>query len=265
MSIRTSRWPAGVPCWADLTAPDVEAAKAFYADVLGWSFAATEEEYGGYAIAQVGDAPAAGIGPQQEGAPPAWTVYLASDDADATAAAVTEAGGTVILPPGDVGPLGRMFIGLDPTGAAFGVWQAGTHIGASVVNEPGGITWEDLRTPDADTARTFYSKVFGFHYDPVEGAPSDYTTFSAADEQAPAGGMGGFMGGPEGQPPHWLVYFAVPDTDAAVAAAEKGGGRVLAPAFDTPYGRMAGIADPGGAVFWLAQNDGSGPQPDRAG
>lgn len=85
MSIRTSPWPAGVPCWADLQAPDVAAAKTFYADVLGWTYEDTEAEYGGYVIAQARGAAAAGIGPQQPGAPAAWTLYLASDDVDATA------------------------------------------------------------------------------------------------------------------------------------------------------------------------------------
>ena len=73
-------------------------------------------------------APAGGVGPQQSpGQPAAWTLYLAGDDVDATARAVTDAGGQVLVEPGDVGPLGRAVIAADPTGAAFGVWQAGTH------------------------------------------------------------------------------------------------------------------------------------------
>jgi len=38
MSTRTSRWPAGVPCWVDLATTDVAAARDFYGAVLGWSF-----------------------------------------------------------------------------------------------------------------------------------------------------------------------------------------------------------------------------------
>jgi predicted enzyme related to lactoylglutathione lyase len=263
MSIRTSPWPAGVPCWADLMAPDVPAAKEFYAAVLGWSFEDTEEEYGGYALATVDGAAAAGIGPVREGARTAWTLYLASDDADKTAAAVAERGGTVLLAPGDVGPLGRMFVAADPTEAVFGVWQAGTHIGAGVVNEPGGLCWEDLRTPDPDTAREFYRALFGYRTDPMPEAGPDYQLFSRPDEDLPLGGMGGMMGA-EAMPAHWVVYFGVADATAAVAAAERSGGSVLVPGFDTPYGRMAGLADPGGAVFWVAQVD-PATQPDRAG
>lgn len=263
MSIRTSQWPAGVPCWADLTAPDGDAAKAFYAEVLGWTYQDTEAAYGGYAIAEVRGAAAGGIGPQQDGAPNAWTLYLASDDVDETADSITQRGGAVLMPPGDVGDLGRMCIAADPTGAPFGVWQAGTHIGAAVVNEPGGLTWEDLRSPDPDAARAFYVSVFGYRSDPLPDAGPDYATFALAGEEAPLGGMGGMMGA-EGQPAHWLVYFGVADAAAAVTAAERGGGSVLMRDFDTPYGRMAGLADPTGAAFWVVQTSGEN-QPDRSG
>lgn len=265
MSIRTSPWPAGVPCWVDLSVADVAAAQAFYAAVLGWSFDPPDPASGGYVIAEVEGAAAAGIGPMaSEGQPAAWTLYLASDDADETAEAVVAAGGSVLLPPGDVGPFGRMLVAADPTGAPFGVWQAGTHVGAGVVNQPGGLTWEDLRSSDPDAARAFYVAVFGFRIDPVPMAGPDYATFALpADPQTPLGGIGGMMG-IEGMPSHWLVYFGVADAAAAAAATERAGGVVVAPPFDTPYGRMAGLVDPAGALFWVVETSGSG-QPDRSG
>jgi predicted enzyme related to lactoylglutathione lyase len=263
MSIRTSRWPAGVPCWVDLTVPDVPAAQAFYGSVLGWSFDEHDaERYGGYTIALVGANGAAGLGPQPQEGQALWTLYFASDDADATAAAVEKQGGTVLYPPDDVGPLGRMFVGLDPTGAPFGVWQAGQYIGAGVVNEPGALVWEDLRSPDPDTARAFYTDVFGFRTERLEMAGPDYTTFALPGEAAPLGGIGGMMGA-DGAPAHWLVYFGVADTPAAVAAAEHGGGSVLVPMMDSPFGRLAVLTDPTGATFSVIETDGS--QPDRAG
>jgi len=253
VTIRTSPWPAGVPCWADLMSPDVEAAREFYGRVIGWDFQDTGDDYGGYVIAAIGPSAAAGIGPAPEGIPSTWTMYFASDDVDKTAASVTENGGTIMMPPGDVGDLGRMFVGADPTGAAFGVWQAGTNIGAEVVNEPGGITWEDLRSPEPDAAREFYGAVFGHTFSALPDAGPDYTTFHRPGDEAPLGGMGGMMGA-AGAPAHWILYFAVADTDASVAAAESGGGTIVAPTFDTPYGRMAGITDPAGAMFWVMQD-----------
>ncbi|MGF1647695.1 MAG: VOC family protein [Kineosporiaceae bacterium] len=249
MSTRDTAWPAGTPCWTDLAAPDVGAARAFYGAVLGWTFTETGEEHGGYVMAEVDGSSVAGIGPQQDGSPTAWTLYLASDDLDATAEAVTAAGGAVVAPAFDVGDMGRMIVATDPSGAAFGVWQAVRHVGAERVNEPGALTWEDLRSTDPEAARAFYARVFGFRAEDVEGAPDDYRMFALPGGEG-LGGIGGMMG-QDGLPSHWLVYFGVSDVDSAVTVAESHGGRTLAPAMDHPYGRMAALSDPAGAVFWL--------------
>lgn len=158
-----------------------------------------------------------------------------------------------------------MLIATDPAGGVFGVWQAGQHLGASIVNEPGGIVWEDLRSTSPKQAIAFYGSVFGYEMHPLAGAGSDYVRFHQPGDEAPLGGMGGMFGPSEGVPSHWLVYFGVADIDAAVQAAERGGGQVLAPAFETPFGQMAGLADPAGAVFWIAQTVPNQPQPDRSG
>ncbi len=263
MTVRTSPWPAGVPCWADLSVPDVPAASAFYRTVLGWDVAEPDEQYGGYVLATVDGHAAAGIGPQHGPGPVAWTLYLATDDADTTATAALAHGATVLQAPMDVGPLGRLALLTDPTGAAFGLWQAGLHLGSAHVNAPGGLTWEDLRSPDPDAARAFYGELFGYRYDTVEMAGEQYTTFALPGDQAPLGGMGPYMGA-DGDGPHWLVYFGVADTAAAVAATRKAGGGVVADAFPTPFGAMAGLTDPAGAVFWVVES-GHAEQPDRSG
>lgn len=250
MATRETPWPAGTPCWADITVPDVEAGTAFYAAVLGWEFVDTGEQFGHYRIAQVGGRAAAGMGPVMvEGAPPAWTLYLASDDTDATAKLVTEHGGTLMVDPMDIPGNGRMCVALDPTGAAFGIWQSLGMIGAEVVNEPGGLVWEDARLSDPEAGRAFYAAVFGYGYQRVEGAPDDYTTFHAGGD--PLGGIGGPMGAPEGTPSHWLAYFSVADVGAALDAARAGGGTVLTGPDATPWGHMAVIADPFGATVGL--------------
>lgn len=256
MTTRTRSWPPGTPCWADLTAPDVPAAAAFYTALLGWEIEESGPEYGGYVMASVGGRSVAGIGvPQNPGVPPVWTMYLASDDVDATGEAIGDAGGTVLVAPFDVGTLGRMLVATDPAGAAFGVWQAGGHHGFGVVNEPGAVTWEDLRSTDTDASQAFYTAVFGFGYEPVPGAPDDYTTFALPDGEA-MGGIGGMMGAPDGVPSHWLVYFAVADLAAAVATVREYGGQVHLERMETEFGIMGAVADPNGAAFWLVQAPG---------
>ena len=82
------RYVAGEPCWADVTTPDVEAAKRFYGELFGWTFADSGPEFGGYVMCSVDGRTAAGITPPMPGAgdaPPVWSTYLWSDDAAATA------------------------------------------------------------------------------------------------------------------------------------------------------------------------------------
>jgi uncharacterized protein len=257
MSTRTDPWPAGTPCWVDLSVPDVEGAVAFYADVLGWTFVDTGPDYGNYQIAQMDGRAAAGVGPfMQEGQPSAWTVYLASDDVDATAKLIGEHGGTIYAGPMDIPGNGRMLIAADPTGGVFGVWQQTGMIGSELVDEPGAFVWDDARLKDVEAGKRFYADVFGFHYSPLgpeAGEMPDYETFTqpGGSEERPAGGIGGMMGSPPGTPSHWLAYFAVTDTDAAVSAVGDRDGRVLVSPEDTPWGRVAVVTDPFGAVFGL--------------
>ncbi|MDQ2791473.1 MAG: VOC family protein [Pseudonocardiales bacterium] len=250
MPNRSQPWPAGTPCWVDLSVPsaDLGAAKEFYGAVFGWSFLDLGPDFGHYQICQVDGRAAAAIGPlMAEGQPSAWQTYLASDDVDGTAKSIAANGGTLFAEPMDVPGAGRMCVALDPAGAPFGVWQAGGSIGIEIYNEPGGLVWNDTRQPDPDAARQFYAEVFGYRYQPVRGAPPDYTTIHLDGD--PVGGMGGMMGAPAGTPAHWVAYFSVADADAAVAAATAGGGSVLGGPDDTPYGRIAFLTDPNGAVF----------------
>ena len=169
MPTRDTAWPNGTPCWIDYGAADVDAAKIFYTDVLGWTYTGGEPEYGGYLTCEVNGRAAAGLAPQMDPSdPPRWTTYFATDDADATAARITEAGGTVLVAPMDVGPMGRMAIALDRQGNVFGLWQAAEHTGVRIHDEPGALVWTEAAVDDQHGARAFYSAVFGFHFDEIE-------------------------------------------------------------------------------------------------
>src|SRR3954454_22300655 len=129
-----SSYPPGTPSWVDLSTSDVDGAARFYDELLGWETfePGDAEETGGYRMFTVRGKQVAGLGPvQQDGQPPAWTTYIASSDAEETARKAGEAGGQGFMPPVDVMDAGRMTIIADPTGAVFGVWQAGRHTGRS--------------------------------------------------------------------------------------------------------------------------------------
>jgi predicted enzyme related to lactoylglutathione lyase len=74
--------------------------------------------------------------PQENPFPNVWSTYLASDDLDATAARAKAAGSTFMMEPMDVMTAGRLGFAMDPTGAPYGIWQAGDHKGVAVYNEP---------------------------------------------------------------------------------------------------------------------------------
>lgn len=248
MPIRTDPWPAGTPCWVDLAVPDVDAARKFYAAVLGWTYLDTGEDYGHYHMCQREGHSAAGLSAlQNAGQPTVWTTYLASDNVDSTAEKITGNGGKLLAEPFDVPQSGRLCIGLDPQGAVFGVWQSAGSVGAEIYNEPGSLVWNEAGVADPDAARQFYGAVFGYSYQPIEGAGPAYTTFHRDGD--PLGSIGGLDNMPAGTPPHWLAYFMVVDADAAVAAAVERGAEVPSEPFDTPYGRIAVITDPQGATF----------------
>ena len=115
------RYIAGVPCWIDTSHPDPRAAIAFYGDLFGWEFedVMPPDSPMRYFMARLPGGDVAAVGSQAQGAPqPAvWNTYIWVDDADETAAKVREAGGTVIMEPGDVGESGRMAVFADPEGA----------------------------------------------------------------------------------------------------------------------------------------------------
>lgn len=257
MSERTSYTP-GTPCWADLGTPDIEATAKFYGGLFDWSVEEGEnaEQTGGYRQATLRGKPVAGAMPlMQEGQPPAWSTYVSVEDADATAAKVREAGGTVLAEPMAVMELGRMAVFADPTGAVIGVWQPGTFVGAEVVNESNAIVWNELNTRDTEGAKAFYGAVFGWSFDEREFETGTYNSLKLGEDTV--GGMIDITGRtPDEVPAHWLVYFAVEDTDATLTQAKGSGGEaVFGPEDIAEVGRIAVLKDPFGAVFALIAPD----------
>jgi uncharacterized protein len=252
MVTRDTAWPGGTPCWVDLGVDDIAKASEFYAGLFGWEVRPGPPEAGGYAMCLKNGRPVAGIGPKQgpPGAPAVWTTYIATGDADETAATVRKAGGQVIVEPLDVMDVGRMSIAADPAGAVFGIWQARAHTGAGLANEPGALCWNENLSRDFEGNKTFYGEVFGYGYGDIGDAGFRYATLKLAGTEV--GGIGELDSSfPAEIPAHWSVCFAVADTDAATEKIMESGGIVARPPWDTPYGRMSVVADNQGAGFSL--------------
>jgi predicted enzyme related to lactoylglutathione lyase len=240
----------GTPCWVDIGTTDVQAAGAFYAGLFGWDIEYGPAEMNHYSMANVGGHPVAALADQEVPGMVVWTTYLAVDDVDAAVARAREAGGTVVVEPMDVMTFGRMAVLADPGGAPVSLWQAGDHIGAQLVNEPGAVCWNELTTRDVESSLAFYEAVVGLTPNQVEMGGSDYIELQTAGGRTVAGLMP--MVGetwPEDLPNHWMVYFAVEDTDAAAARCLELGGQAPVPPTDIPPGRFAVLNDPQGGHF----------------
>lgn len=252
MVTRDTAWAPGTPCWVDLGVEDIGQAGRFYAGLFGWEIREGGPETGGYSMCLRGGQPVAGIGPKQgpPGSPPTWTTYLATDDASKTAERITAAGGRLLVQPMDVMDVGRMAVASDPAGATFGIWQARRHLGVGVANEPGSLCWNEQLSRDLDGSEAFYRDVFGYDFENIDAPGMRYATLKV--DGAIVGGIGE-MGPdfPAGMPPTWTVYFGTRDTDATAAAVTAAGGGMDRAPWDTPYGRMAVVHDPQGAVFCL--------------
>lgn len=252
----------GAPCWIDLMTTDVAGARRFYADLFGWEYeTGDDEKYGGYVTATKDGRPVAGMMKKdgsQAGTPDAWSTYLRVDDAAATAKAVEASGGQVYVPPMDVPGQGHMAIFGDATGAAVGVWQPREMLGYELVAEPGAAAWHELHAKDYDAAVRFYKDVLGWEAEVLSDTPEFRYTTMGSGMTAQAGIMdaSGYL--PENIPSHWLVYFAVEDTDATVKRATAMGAVLQDGPSDSDFGRVAQLADPTGAVFRIIQ-----PMPEQ--
>jgi predicted enzyme related to lactoylglutathione lyase len=247
MGARESYAP-GTFSWAELVTGDADAAKAFYRELLGWTY---DDQPAGedatYTMAGRDGREVAGLfaDPSQ---PPHWNSYVTVERADEAAERAASLGGTVVAPAFDVMDAGRMAVIQDPPGAFVMAWEAGRHPGARLVNAPGALTWNDLTTHDLEAAKRFYADWLGWEYEEMPDSGGYHVIRNGGRSN---GGM--MPARPEmgDVPSHWMPYFGVEDLDAALAQVPGLGGRVMAGRMEMPGGSIAVLSDPQGAVLAL--------------
>ena len=250
---RRSGYTNGTFSWADLATTDVDGAKDFYGRLLGWEPEDRAGAAGTYTmLRRDGDAVAGLFGQSEEertaGVPARWLCYVTVDDVDGTVARAAELGGSVVHEAVDVEDAGRMAVIADPGGARLALWEARATIGATRVNDPGCMSWNDLVTSDFDAATRFYGELFSWEVQEVPQA-GGYRLIRNGD-RANGGMMPADLAGWQG-PGYWLPYFNAGELDPAVAAVGEGGGRVVMGPLAVPAGRFAIATDPQGAPFAL--------------
>ncbi len=254
MAVATSNL-LGRPLWYELMTTDMNAAEAFYRTVVGWRTSPFQQARHPYTtFNRSGDIPVAGVmaRPEEVKAPPFWAMYIGVPNVERAAARIKELRGTAHTDVLET-PVGRMQLMTDAQGAMFYIYQpANSDERPETSPEIGEASWHELMTTDATGAMDFYQQVFGWK--PSEaldmGPAGKYQMFNR-----PHGTIGGIMNKPPEManvPPHWQIYFRVPDVDAAASRIESADGKVLNGPTEVPGGdRILNAIDAQGATFGL--------------
>jgi uncharacterized protein len=241
--------------WYELMTSDPKAAKAFYAEVVGWRVREAAPAMA-YSLFLAGEQPVCGLADlpveaRAAGIKPHWIGYVGVDDVDATAARITHLGGTVHGPPMDVPNISRFSVVADPQTAAFALfkWQNPDHDPLPDPDTAGGVGWHELLAADCEKALAFYRELFGWEKAGADvDAMGTYQLFSAGGQI-----IGGMFTKPAMAPtPFWLFFFTTGDIDAAAQRVHACGGQILEGPMATSGGRrVVRCLDPQGATFAL--------------
>jgi len=243
--------------WYELMTTDVEAAKAFYAKVIGWRTRDVSLPGTAFALCSAGEAPVSGLMSLPEGAAAMgvashWIGYVGVNDIEAAADLVTRLDGAVYMPPTEISDTSRFSVFADPQAATLGIMESigPERMQAADMAAPGRVGWHELLATDSEKALGFYGALFDWQKAEADiGAMGTYQRFSAGGQT-----IGGILAKPPNIPaPYWLYYFNVADVDAAAKRVTAAGGQVLDGPFQSPAGAwIVECADPQGAVFALA-------------
>ncbi|WP_432851246.1 VOC family protein [Amycolatopsis sp. CA-161197] len=253
-SASTSAIPAGLPCWIEVACRDEAVSQQFYTGLFGWQYDVHRDPAaptGRYWISSLAGEPTGGLyqaGAQTE---PGWTLHVSVPHTASAAEWVEHLGGQVTLGPVAIPERGSILHAIDAAGAPVVFWEAPPDW-RFVTGIPNTFSGADLNAHDGEAADHFYTKLFNYSSHQIgDGESVDYTEYLI--EHTPV--LYRYVMGSEysrDTPPHWLVYFEVDPArgcDATAGQALMLGGSVVIEPYDTPFGRMAILADPDGAVF----------------
>jgi uncharacterized protein len=253
--------PLGAPIWFDLMSSDTGKATEFYNAIFGWEVEGPpQEEFGGYQNFTKNGKRVAGLSPywEEAGGPPnIWSVYLHTADADATMKAAEAAGGSTMVPPMPIGDMGSMMVVTDPAGAVIGFWQPGSHVGFTEWGDHGTPYWFECQSKDYKKSIEFYTDVIGARVEEVgtggdpDAVGPDFYGQVFVGESSYSGIMDAVKLFPAEVPSFWQVYITVDDVAATVKQSESLGAEILMGGEVTPYGTLAAIKDPNGALICL--------------
>ena len=248
--------------WQDLGTTDMDAARAFYASVFGWTFVPVPMGDFEYSMIYVGDFPIGGInGPGPDGNS-RWIPYLVHDNLDQAIATIGSTGGT--NDPGNphhIPGIGRMSYHTDPDGAAFALFEGEGDWANHQMQTMGAVksqpVWYELATESAAATIPWYQAFTGWgHQEWPMGEGMVYHGATVGD--APVAGIFDKAAfGDSGTPSQWRFYIEAPESaEASAAAVKAAGGTVIQEPAPIPGTGIFMVAkDPTGAVFGVLESE----------
>lgn len=233
-------------CWHGIITTDVEKAKAFYGEALGYSIVTAKMGDGEATMVAAANIPRAHISaPEAPGIPSHWDNYLRVDNVDATTKAAVSNGGKLVVPPTDIPP-GRFSVVTSPSGAMVSLFKEADDSATNAPAGPGSIHWTELHSTNLDADLKWLGETLGVTSQKMPMPNGDYFILNTED-----GTLGGAMAQQQaGAPAFWLSWVQVDDVDETVKRVTRYGGKVLSPLMDVKeVGRMAVVADPTGGSF----------------
>ncbi len=247
--------PTGRFVWFEYISKDLDKAQGFYGELFGWKTQPMPMPggTGNYTMIVADGQTIGGFMPPPQGAPQHshWLSHLQVTSAAETAAKVKANGGRIAMEPVKMGDFGTYAVALDPSGAAFALWQPGKPEGdGNFKGKPNTWCWNELMTDSVDKCLAFYKAIGGFTVTSMPMPKGEYHVLN--HDNAPRAGV---MKSPmPGVPNHWLPYVQVASADQAVVKAKKLGATVHVEAQDIPnVGRFAILGDPLHASFGVLQ------------
>lgn len=240
--------------WYELMTTDMKGAERFYTEVVGWTVAPFEGSPQPYDMwMRSGNNAVGGVMTIPEGMhfPPHWGMYVGVPNLERGVTAFEKAGGSALSPVIDVPEVGRMRTMKDPQGAAISLYEPTAAPPPEARAEIGGVSWHELYTTDAAAAVKFYGDVFGWRERSAMdmGAMGKYHIWGRDWDM---GGMMNKMPEMAGVPPHWGLYFLVPNVHKGAERVKANGGQVLNGPMAVPDGSwIVNCVDPQGGHFSL--------------
>jgi predicted enzyme related to lactoylglutathione lyase len=243
-----------MPSWVDIMVPNEEQhhdKRAFLTALFDWTWDLSGPEMGSYATASSNGAPVMGLG-IGEGTNGNTTTYFATSDIEGEVKKALDLGASVMMPVTPVMEIGTMAILTDPSGAPYGLWQAGTFSGFGVMHEANAPGWFDHVSSDPARDAEFYTSLSGHTLNVLDESMrilqnGDNWYASMSHAQA-------------GESPQWKPIYVVDSLERIHETVPRHGGTIIIEEMPVPGSAICVFSEPVNGTLMNVMRAGDHPE-----